>query len=166
MYCSGFSSSPSTAHPRSRGEHDDPRCTTTDSVGSSPLARGTCQRALVREGPPRRIPAHRGTSHHRPLHEQGLRLIPARAGNTLRAWQLCGKMQPHPRSRREHLGDNALNLTNPGSSPLARGTQQSSVRPSVTIRLIPARAGSTLSSCQRPTATAAHPRSRGEHSQE
>ena len=72
----------SSAHPRSRGEHlnTEPIASVTD--GSSPLARGT-----------------RHTAFDTRL---GLRLIPARAGNTKTAPEPPASTAAHPRSRGEH----------------------------------------------------------------
>ena len=52
----------------------------------------------------------------------------------------------------------------PGSSPLARGTLKGVPRCPLHPRLIPARAGNTLSSTGKSLRRPAHPRSRGEHS--
>ena len=53
----------------------------------------------------------------------------------------------------------------PGSSPLARGTQEQHPRPRRIRRLIPARAGNTTLRELHPDIDPAHPRSRGEHLQ-
>ena len=70
------------AHPRSRGEHDEPIWLMSVSAGSSPLARGTRGFSRATAG--------------------GGGLIPARAGNTewLTDWLQTG--EAHPRSRGEH----------------------------------------------------------------
>ena len=112
-------------------------------LGSSPLARGTH--------------LTRGRAATR------LRLIPARAGNTLRQPCTTCAYPAHPRSRGEHT-----NLFLPlsfllGSSPLARGTRNQRVGLAVPARLIPARAGNTPQSAAQYQASVAHPRSRGEH---
>ena len=91
------------------------------------------------------------------------RLIPARAGNTVpRIWSAVHFLA-HPRSRGEHDAAVIHGTNSPGSSPLTKGTQQSSVHPSVTIRLIPARAGNTVPRIWSAVHFLAHPRSRGEH---
>ena len=77
-----FAGSSSRAHPRSRGEHCVWMVGVGGILGSSPLARGTLQTA--------------GDSGHK----KGL--IPARAGNTVRAWPLFRHCRAHPRSRGEH----------------------------------------------------------------
>ena len=70
------------AHPRSRGEHFTLEVIARLKDGSSPLARGTLQLfGLTR---------------------YGLRLIPARAGNTLLAGHADYAVSAHPRSRGEH----------------------------------------------------------------
>ena len=71
------------AHPRSRGEHITSQTAREFLGGSSPLARGT----------------HDGLQN--PFH--GLRLIPARAGNTVHL--VCSRIieAAHPRSRGEHM---------------------------------------------------------------
>ena len=109
--------------------------------GSSPLARGL----HVHHGP-------RGP---------GWRIIPARAGFTLRVLPAGGRRRDHPRSRGVYLNCSHELLTRTGSSPLARG-----LRPLVTIapissRIIPARAGFTGRPAGRGPRRADHPRSRG-----
>ncbi len=91
------------------------------------------------------------------------RLIPARVGNT-EAYDLPRSVQAaHPRSRGEHefLCDGSHKLS--GSSPLARGTQDGQKFIDSKRRLIPARAGNTLSMPAMSSMMPAHPRSRGEH---
>ena len=112
--------------------------------GSSPLARGTPQ--LLRPW------------------SQGLRLIPARAGNTPRSGPRLQRPSAHPRSRGEHIQAVVSVGAVLGSSPLARGTHEHPLNMSVRLRLIPARAGNTDWLSSQREAMAAHPRSRGEHS--
>ena len=132
-----------SAHPRSRGEHCSVFTTTTDEFGSSPLARGTpgfiiTDAALIR-------------------------LIPARAGNTIGRTQAKAAQPAHPRSRGEHYFASDVQLPYPGSSPLARGTHCRLSHCYIVVRLIPARAGNTLDESIYRGALSAHPRSRGEH---
>ncbi len=110
-------------HPRSRGEHPMLRSLRLGSRGSSPLARGT------------RSNGDRG--------ELGNRIIPARAGNTIRLAPSPSIRSDHPRSRGEH---EAVGLDLSGGR-----------------RIIPARAGNTRSGCCAAGVQPDHPRSRGEH---
>ncbi len=91
-----------SAHPRSRGEHEVQRHLCTVALGSSPLARGTRTAALVSD--------------------VLVRLIPARAGNTLLFSQISVAAAAHPRSRGEHGFGSGADPSAGGSSPLARGT--------------------------------------------
>ena len=111
------------AHPRSRGEHAYGTAERRRRLGSSPLARGT----------------HANES----LGVRGLRLIPARAGNTIRRKSREKSAPAHPRSRGEHSSSDSSSLLSAGSSPLARGTRLGLARSSLPCRLIPARAGNT-----------------------
>ena len=134
----------SSAHPRSRGEHSRQQQEEAGHFGSSPLARGT------RTDRPERIPA--------------LRLIPARAGNTLPKDSVKSLRAAHPRSRGEHPAAGTHAIPSVGSSPLARGTPHTRINARSHTRLIPARAGNTFQRLCEYHARAAHPRSRGEHS--
>ncbi len=134
------------AHPRSRGEHIAGVSEDKYRAGSSPLARG----ALFLS-----VGSHRARG-----------LIPARAGSTP-TFRLVGLLDwAHPRSRGEHASDAAVGDHAVGSSPLARGARGTlNVRLKI-CGLIPARAGSTPRRSLPEAMTRAHPRSRGEHSEE
>ena len=131
------------AHPRSRGENPPKVLIGVDRFGSSPLARGK----------PRARP-------HRVCPE---RLIPARAGKTLKTASIAPVDWAHPRSRGEN--DRAEDATSLklGSSPLARGKREKWGHTPQPTRLIPARAGKTTPRERPPARSAAHPRSRGEN---
>ena len=92
---------PTPAHPRSRGENDATNKFADTLRGSSPLARG-------KPNPTR--------ESHRLIG-----LIPARAGKTRRRSPTCSSARAHPRSRGENVLGQGLNLSEKGSSPLARG---------------------------------------------
>ena len=173
-----------TVHPRSRGEHVQSSAMSASSSGSSPLARGTLD---VADHPPPEIG-----------------FIPARAGNTWRSLPRTSRCTVHPRSRGEHIMIDMLRTAHIGSSPLARGTRgrcprarrRRSVHPrsrgehlaltgeqvwpvgssplargtpgregefTERHRFIPARAGNTALSGPVGTWCPVHPRSRGEH---
>ena len=131
------------AHPRSRGEHWRAENLGSDDHGSSPLARGT--------------------QILRPIKVAAIRLIPARAGNTLHVYNSHFSPSAHPRSRGEHLEQVRAPATRGGSSPLARGTLGGRIVMCCCYRLIPARAGNTIRLSLGHEVTSAHPRSRGEH---
>ena len=130
-------------HPRSRGEHGRPFVFSIVRAGSSPLARGTHH--AVGAGRYRR------------------RFIPARAGNTSRCRCRPLSATVHPRSRGEHRNYVRQMKRPNGSSPLARGTRHTLVRPLQPVRFIPARAGNTRRGPSPARRAPVHPRSRGEH---
>ena len=113
------------------------------SMGSSPLTRGTCKKALE-------VVQFTG-------------LIPAHAGNTWKSRKLRSLSRAHPRSRGEHFPLIDPELQNQGSSPLARGTPPLGGQRRPARGLIPARAGNTKRVCSKSSPKWAHPRSRGEH---
>ncbi len=129
--------------PRECGEYTRKGFAETTQTGSSPPVRGTCQRALVREGPPRLIPAH--------------------AGNIASSSAPAPVCMAHPRSRGEHTSKPSGIGRGFGSSPLARGTLARLDRRGGLLRLIPARAGNIFIRHFNNLAGTAHPRSRGEH---
>src|SRR5680860_890206 len=106
-------------HPRAGGEHQIKAGSVSLTYGSSPRGRGT-----------HRL---RGSDKY------GLRIIPARAGNTLA--RLCGPRSPsdHPRAGGEHA--QASTKINPysGSSPRGRGTRSTKGKAHERPRIIPAR---------------------------
>ena len=110
-------------HPRSRGVYDRRFCAASISAGSSPLARGlrpACRRRGRRQ-----------------------RIIPARAGFTLRHRPGGYEHWDHPRSRGVYPPGHAQAPPACGSSPLARGLPSPLVTEPTSKGIIPARAGFT-----------------------
>ena len=112
-------------------------------TGSSPLARGARTRGRHVVAVPRIIPARAGSTR-------------ARSSSPCLRWD-------HPRSRGEHLRWPDGDRSPSGSSPLARGALEPVQDRVHRMRIIPARAGSTLARSPTPSVTPDHPRSRGEH---
>ena len=130
-------------HPRVCGEHGCKMAYMPGMMGSSPRVRGTLGRRAQR----RRI---RG-------------IIPACAGNTLRAGVLRAHLRDHPRVCGEHpMGLRQLRRTE-GSSPRVRGTLARRLLQQALRGIIPACAGNT--GAMPPSASSArdHPRVCGEH---
>ena len=135
------SSRPGRDHPRSRGVYMMGTSRPNGMHGSSPLARGL----HVHHGP-------RGP---------GWRIIPARAGFTLRVLPAGGRRRDHPRSRGVYDAAESERMVMCGSSPLARGLLSSSLRAVCGARIIPARAGFTFVVSEGRLWREDHPRSRG-----
>ncbi len=134
---------PATAHPRMRGEHPTRPDPSRHIHGSSPHARG------ARSQP------------RRPTGDD--RLIPACAGSTPASTPPARGIRAHPRMRGEHREDMSEMRGRLGSSPHARGALRDGHLGPDDGRLIPACAGSTLSSDPPLRERGAHPRMRGEH---
>ena len=128
-------------HPRSRGVYITSPSRSSSAEGSSPLARGL----------PCRLPA----PSPRP------RIIPARAGFTMRTATAPSRRPDHPRSRGVYTPNQPTLTSGPGSSPLARGLQHHPAGPDHVRRIIPARAGFTKRGRASGHEGADHPRSRG-----
>ena len=128
-------------HPRSRGVYYPKVTTIIYDEGSSPLARGL-------------------QSDHRSQNPQR-RIIPARAGFTLRAPSARRGAPDHPRSRGVYVAASGRSGLAGGSSPLARGLLDMMVVNELNERIIPARAGFTLFQWPPPRTSWDHPRSRG-----
>ena len=130
-------------HPRVCGEH---RLTCRGEplrLGSSPRMRGTHQTSVAQ-------------SYCRGI-------IPAYAGNTIKAVDTSGASRDHPRVCGEHICADNLSAVSAGSSPRMRGTLVSILRNHATPRIIPAYAGNTMSRIHRTAGTRDHPRVCGEH---
>jgi len=132
------------AHPRARGEHAGIDPTAESVVGSSPHTRGTHR--------------HAGRDHRR------VGLIPACAGNTVQPAGGGPGRWAHPRVRGEHGQATLDHAASNGSSPRARGTLLEVGEVDAGVGLIPACAGNTRASRTAPPCARAHPRVRGEHS--
>ena len=126
-----------------RGEHRLAHPELSDSVGSSPHARGT------------RI---------RDMQVGGLTgIIPACAGNTGVERIDATVERDHPRMRGEHQPDVAPVVHEQGSSPHARGTHRHTLKPQRFRGIIPACAGNTRVYPMVSRGSRDHPRMRGEH---
>ena len=134
-------STPVPDHPRSRGVYSQPGSPTVCVSGSSPLARGLRRRAYGRRGQER--------------------IIPARAGFTGSASPPPRGPGDHPRSRGVYHRQCTCTNSKTGSSPLARGLRMMKPRRSGRGRIIPARAGFTVTTPVRRPPPRDHPRSRG-----
>ena len=115
--------------------------TSCQSVGSSPLARGL-------QFPARRVPGNH-------------RIIPARAGFTMRRTSSRTPSGDHPRSRGVYFADLYAAPSFNGSSPLARGLRRARVGVRAGTGIIPARAGFTGPPRGGRSSVRDHPRSRG-----
>ena len=110
-------------HPRSRGVYTHDALANKMAAGSSPLARGLPSVFLTT----------RETS----------RIIPARAGFTMRSSSGRSPGSDHPRSRGVYPRAITRTLSPAGSSPLARGLQRRVEGVPKPLGIIPARAGFT-----------------------
>ena len=119
---------------------------------------------------PRRQPANgssprmRGTLHYDGTISDGLRIIPAHAGNTHLPPRRSSASADHPRACGEHLDDDDLDILDVGSSPRMRGTHAPLLIGECDGRIIPAHAGNTLGDSGHAGAISDHPRACGEHS--
>src|SRR5690625_3422971 len=154
---------PPRVRPRGRGEHGHFHAARAVFFGSSPRARGTQRADHGRAGQRRFIPAGAGNTTNSIMARRPCRFIPAGAGNTFPARGIAGSPAVHPRGCGEHGHMRLYSSWISGSSPRARGTLFSP-RPFCAVgRFIPAGAGNTPPPPAHDTATAVHPRGRGEH---
>ena len=94
----------------------------------------------------------------------GIRFIPAGAGNTKLLAEEFNAPAVHPRRRGEHINHIPDAAFIAGSSPQARGTQRCFIIELSHQRFIPAGAGNTHPWGRCALAWPVHPRRRGEHS--
>ena len=154
-----------SAHPRSRGEHALSSQKEDYPGGSSPPVLGTRHPILSQPSRARLIPARAGNTKQVPAAASGARAHPRSRGSTSSPARISASPPAHPRSRGEHPSPGSPEITIDGSSPLARGTRRRYRRHQFGGRLIPARAGSTISARRQVVFPAAHPHSCGEHKQ-
>ena len=128
-----------------RGVHFSTFCFFSQSIGSSPHARG-----------PRSI---------FPINIDQSGIIPACAGSTNGFTFRLGRNKDHPCMRGVHLAVKVASAIAQGSSPHARGPLLLLRVDSFEPGFIPACAGSTVQILGNPGRTAVHPRMRGVHSQ-
>ena len=128
-------------HPRSRGVYRGAGCAGDRRPGSSPLARGLPIAVIYNTDRPG--------------------IIPARAGFTRRRNGRPASKRDHPRSRGVYILAGGLSGALDGSSPLARGLRMMEKLSLDLRRIIPARAGFTVSGTPACAYVLDHPRSRG-----
>ena len=102
----------------------------------------------------------RGRVHRR---RRPKRIIPAYAGSTCPSSQIVFSMVDHPRIRGEHAVSPTKTPKNRGSSPHTRGAPDRVASVMAHAGIIPAYAGSTLTSPTNSLTMTDHPRIRGEH---
>ena len=133
----------SQAHPRACGENPRSGQGAGGEQGSSPRVRGK--------------------RRNRPRLQADAGLIPARAGKTPR-WSSSGpRRSAHPRACGENAGLPTESPAFFGSSPRVRGKPRRVLCSRLWVRLIPARAGKTISTSEPRMRPAAHPRACGEN---
>ena len=173
---------PRRDHPRSRGVYTGPRtersgrrwiiparagfttstCATPATEADHPRSRGVYAHSLRHGCQPRgSSPLARGLREGRPCAVLGFRIIPARAGFTLKSRETPSWRPDHPRSRGVYFDTIRAKWTVCGSSPLARGLHDLLTQFGEPGGIIPARAGFTDRVCDRRVRSRDHPRSRG-----
>ena len=131
------------AHPRAGGENEIVIALVRSGTGSSPRGRGK--------------------RHQRLTLVQHTRLIPARAGKTSPNRGATCKTWAHPRAGGENGGGGGGGLGAFGSSPRGRGKRRMVLTTGWPVRLIPARAGKTITRTSSRSRRRAHPRAGGEN---
>ena len=112
-----------TDHPRACGANDHPTCGKVSENGSSPRVRGKPD-ASSRNG-------------------RSVRIIPARAGQTVALLSAANAPPDHPRACGANHSDPRSPRVHSGSSPRVRGKHVSCFTMRDCLRIIPARAGQT-----------------------
>ena len=172
------------AHPRAGGENTGTLVPGVQSFGSSPRGRGKPSRAriwstafaahpraggentvaaLALHGNAGSSPRGRGKLGRLNWSESEGRLIPARAGKTRGRRAQAAGSTAHPRAGGENPKTRSTPLLGPGSSPRGRGKPLGGRYLTCLPRLIPARAGKTVTNTERHPHGTAHPRAGGEN---
>ena len=130
-------------------------------TGSSPLARGLLRLRQIRGRAEGSSPLARGLRTWPWAFLICPRIIPARAGFTNDYKGPASTCQDHPRSRGVYIKSPSLIWDTAGSSPLARGLRPEAQHNSISVRIIPARAGFTGTAVSPRRRPLDHPRPRG-----
>ena len=130
-------------HPRACGEHELLYENYDVTLGSSPRLRGTLTPILFNLGV--------------------VGIIPALAGNTMSNNVTIERRWDHPRACGEHIRLDDPREHIEGSSPRLRGTLIAVYCSGLTVGIIPALAGNTVSHLWSPPFRWDHPRACGEH---
>ena len=88
-------------------------------------------------------PRVRGKQFKRRHQRRTRRIIPARAGQTLRNHGIPDQRTDHPRACGANDRNHSTTRSASGSSPRVRGKQMAALREELIRRIIPARAGQT-----------------------
>ena len=91
----------------------------------------------------------------------GCRIIPARAGQTMPLLKASALLSDHPRACGANIGGRVPGDVPAGSSPRVRGKQSGRWRPASRRRIIPARAGQTITDVKTNLGRTDHPRACG-----
>ena len=105
----------------------------------------------------------RGALHASSSSVSMVRIIPADAGSTRTGMIWRRPRQDHPRGCGEHVYRVGSSMSKLGSSPRMRGARRYLRSICLTVRIIPADAGSTRSSIVISVGSGDHPRGCGEH---
>ena len=103
----------------------------------------------------------RGKHHPGRLLRRVQRIIPARAGQTLRIALQCRRFSDHPRACGANADSAPLTAAACGSSPRVRGKPSAAPPTDPIMRIIPARAGQTYSTLTHDSVHPDHPRACG-----
>ena len=155
--------SPTTDHPRIRGEHRRGRCVRRRLRGSSPHTRGAPPSSSTSRARPRIIPAYAGSTQvqmNRAIADGDHPRIRGEHPYGLLLCEGCEGSSPHTRGAHRSMDGQARGR---GSSPHTRGALRQQRLPGFGGRIIPAYAGSTTSPPKATTRASDHPRIRGEH---
>ena len=136
-------SRPSRDHPRVCGEHSNWHSAEPPVSGSSPRMRGA--------------------QTTRAFHPRSRRIIPAYAGSTPGSCRCRWCTEDHPRVCGEHAPPAMRICVTEGSSPRMRGAPLTGSAAKAYTRIIPAYAGSTVTSNDSDSQARDHPRVCGEH---
>ena len=151
-------------HPRACGEQVPRPSPAARRRGSSPRVRGAASAEAPDGGCLGSSPRVRGAVDGLAVTGGSSRIIPARAGSSRSVVHLLVDAPDHPRACGEQEASINTAVTGIGSSPRVRGAVLSGKSVTMTVRIIPARAGSSVVSWRVRISVRDHPRACGEQS--